>query len=196
MSKDDDWENRGSGSTACFDRKWRLFCNSQSSTSPRKTAPLLLSQSIRFVVWYPNQLSPSFSLTDSDINPFSWIGNYAQACLDYGFFYLINHGVEDELIERVFDESRKFFSLPIEEKMKLARKEHRGYTALYAEKLDPTASTDIGFCSILIWNLWISSVYLVKFGRNLNCESCVNGSSAWLLLRASECCMKWSKKTN
>ncbi|XP_022923378.1 2-oxoglutarate-Fe(II) type oxidoreductase-like isoform X1 [Cucurbita moschata] len=67
-----------------------------------------------------------------------------EACLDYGFFYLINHGVEDELLERVFDESRKFFSLPIEEKMKLARKEHRGYTALYAEKLDPTASTDIG----------------------------------------------------
>ncbi|KAA0041071.1 1-aminocyclopropane-1-carboxylate oxidase-like isoform X1 [Cucumis melo var. makuwa] len=67
-----------------------------------------------------------------------------QACLDYGFFYLINHGVEETLLERVFDESRKFFSLPVEEKMKLVRKEHRGYTALYAEKLDPTASTDKG----------------------------------------------------
>ncbi|XP_038905770.1 2-oxoglutarate-Fe(II) type oxidoreductase-like isoform X2 [Benincasa hispida] len=67
-----------------------------------------------------------------------------QACLDYGFFYLVNHGVEDALLQRVFEESKKFFSLPIEEKMKLARKEHRGYTALYAEKLDPTASTNIG----------------------------------------------------
>lgn len=81
-------------------------------------------------------------------NLFSPVENWPQACLDYGFFYLVNHGVEDALLERVFDESRKFFSLPIEEKMKLARKEHRGYTALYAEKLDPTASSDLGFCSM------------------------------------------------
>ncbi|KAJ8444360.1 hypothetical protein Cgig2_019918 [Carnegiea gigantea] len=39
----------------------------------------------------------------------------------------------------MFDESKKFFSVPLEEKMKLSKKEHRGYTALYAEKLDPTS---------------------------------------------------------
>ncbi|XP_057978375.1 2-oxoglutarate-Fe(II) type oxidoreductase hxnY isoform X2 [Malania oleifera] len=63
-----------------------------------------------------------------------------QACMEYGFFYLVNHGVEKELLERVFNESRKFFSLPLKEKMKLARKEHRGYTPLYAENLDPSSS--------------------------------------------------------
>ncbi|XP_022158466.1 2-oxoglutarate-Fe(II) type oxidoreductase-like [Momordica charantia] len=67
-----------------------------------------------------------------------------EACLDHGFFYLVNHGVEDELLQRVFDESRKFFSLPVAEKMKLSWKEHRGYTPLYAEKLDPTASSSTG----------------------------------------------------
>ncbi|XP_052209749.1 2-oxoglutarate-Fe(II) type oxidoreductase hxnY isoform X2 [Diospyros lotus] len=61
-----------------------------------------------------------------------------QACTEHGFFYLINHGVEEELLNRVFDESKKFFSLPLEEKMRLARREHRGYTPLYAEKLDPS----------------------------------------------------------
>ncbi|CAI0517591.1 unnamed protein product [Linum tenue] len=64
-----------------------------------------------------------------------------QACVDYGFFYLANHGVEEELVKRAFEESRKFFSLPLDEKMKLPRKEHRGYTPLYAENLNPDSSS-------------------------------------------------------
>ncbi|KAH1157434.1 hypothetical protein GYH30_029924 [Glycine max] len=50
-----------------------------------------------------------------------------QACIEYGFFYLVNHGVENDLV-RAFDESKRFFSLPLEDKMKLAYKEFRGYT--------------------------------------------------------------------
>ncbi|KAF3449320.1 hypothetical protein FNV43_RR10048 [Rhamnella rubrinervis] len=49
-----------------------------------------------------------------------------QACIEYGFFYVVNHGVEEELIEQVLDESSKFFSLPSEEKMKLLRKGSAG----------------------------------------------------------------------
>ncbi|KAI6707376.1 hypothetical protein NL676_010338 [Syzygium grande] len=64
-----------------------------------------------------------------------------QACIEYGFFYLVNHGVKEELLAKVLEESKKFFSLPLEEKMKLARKEHRGYTALYAEILDPSSNS-------------------------------------------------------
>lgn len=61
--------------------------------------------------------------------------------MDCGFFYLVNHGVEEHLLERMFDESRKFFSLPLEEKMKFPRKENRGYTPLYAENLDPSTKS-------------------------------------------------------
>lgn len=65
-----------------------------------------------------------------------------QACLDHGFFYLINHGIEDATFQQVFRESKKFFSLPLHEKMKLERnKDHRGYTPLYAENLDPSSKT-------------------------------------------------------
>ncbi|KAI3918742.1 hypothetical protein MKX01_042062 [Papaver californicum] len=64
-----------------------------------------------------------------------------QACVESGFFYLINHGVEGELIKRVFDESKKFFSLPVEEKMKLERKGLTGYTPMCSETLDPTLET-------------------------------------------------------
>ncbi|XP_058104375.1 2-oxoglutarate-Fe(II) type oxidoreductase hxnY isoform X4 [Magnolia sinica] len=46
-----------------------------------------------------------------------------QACLDYGFFYLVNHGIEDEMLKQVFDESRKFFSMPLQKKMRLARRD-------------------------------------------------------------------------
>ncbi|EOY24272.1 2-oxoglutarate and Fe(II)-dependent oxygenase superfamily protein isoform 3 [Theobroma cacao] len=64
-----------------------------------------------------------------------------QACMDHGFFYLVNHEVEEELLKEVFEQSSKFFSLPVEEKMKLAKKNHRGYTAPYAEKLDTSLNT-------------------------------------------------------
>ncbi|XP_070038819.1 2-oxoglutarate-Fe(II) type oxidoreductase hxnY-like isoform X4 [Nicotiana tomentosiformis] len=49
-----------------------------------------------------------------------------KACVENGFFYLINHGVEEELIQRVFEGSRRFFGLSLEEKMKLLRQNHRG----------------------------------------------------------------------
>ncbi|AES90874.2 2OG-Fe(II) oxygenase family oxidoreductase [Medicago truncatula] len=43
-------------------------------------------------------------------------------------------------MKQAFEQSAKFFSLPIEDKIKLNRKEYRGYTPLYAEKLDPSLS--------------------------------------------------------
>ncbi|XP_031383106.1 2-oxoglutarate-Fe(II) type oxidoreductase hxnY-like isoform X2 [Punica granatum] len=61
-----------------------------------------------------------------------------QACLDCGFFYVINHGISEEFMEEVFDQSKRFFTLPLSEKMKLLRNEkHRGYTPLLDELLDP-----------------------------------------------------------
>ncbi|KAF9662575.1 hypothetical protein SADUNF_Sadunf18G0068500 [Salix dunnii] len=60
------------------------------------------------------------------------------ACLDCGIFYVINHGISEELMEEVFEQNKKFFGLPLSEKMKVLRNEkHRGYTPLYDEILDP-----------------------------------------------------------
>ncbi|PHU28452.1 hypothetical protein BC332_00545 [Capsicum chinense] len=59
-----------------------------------------------------------------------------KACIENGCFYLINHDVEDDLIQRIFDGSREFFALSVGEKMKVLRKNHRGYTPFYDEKLD------------------------------------------------------------
>ncbi|KDP33809.1 hypothetical protein JCGZ_07380 [Jatropha curcas] len=61
-----------------------------------------------------------------------------QACLDSGFFYVVNHGISQEFMDKVFSESKKFFELPVREKMKVIRNEkHRGYTPVLDEILDP-----------------------------------------------------------
>ncbi|XP_010519671.1 PREDICTED: 2-oxoglutarate-Fe(II) type oxidoreductase-like isoform X2 [Tarenaya hassleriana] len=66
------------------------------------------------------------------------VDSLKQACLDCGFFYVINHGISQEFMDEVFEQSKKFFALPLEEKMKVLRNEkHRGYTPVLDEILDP-----------------------------------------------------------
>src|ERR1700732_1724265 len=43
----------------------------------------------------------------------------AHACENVGFFYALNHGVGDEVIERAFAASRRFHALPLERKLAL-----------------------------------------------------------------------------
>jgi isopenicillin N synthase-like dioxygenase len=60
--------------------------------------------------------------------------------VEHGFFFLINHGINDSFVNGLFKESKSFFDLPLDEKMKLERdKNHRGYTPPYAETLDPSS---------------------------------------------------------
>ncbi|KAI7748146.1 hypothetical protein M8C21_012909 [Ambrosia artemisiifolia] len=44
------------------------------------------------------------------------------ACKDWGFFQLINHEVNYSLLEKLKEETKEFFKLPLEEKMKYAQK--------------------------------------------------------------------------
>lgn len=75
-------------------------------------------------------------LSDSDIQ--KSVSLLRQACLDSGFFYVVNHGISPEFMDEVFSQSKRFFSLPLDEKMKLLRNEkHRGYTPFLDEHLDP-----------------------------------------------------------
>ncbi|KAL0425883.1 UNVERIFIED_CONTAM: protein DOWNY MILDEW RESISTANCE 6 [Sesamum radiatum] len=41
------------------------------------------------------------------------------ACREYGFFQVINHGVSKEMVDKILGVAHEFFSLPVEEKMKL-----------------------------------------------------------------------------
>ncbi|KAM3322100.1 hypothetical protein P3S67_003251 [Capsicum chacoense] len=77
---------------------------------------------------------PVIDLSSTDETLFT--DSLRKACIENGCFYLINHDVEDDFIQRVFDGSREFFALSVGEKMKVLRKNHRGYTPFYDEKLD------------------------------------------------------------
>ena len=60
-----------------------------------------------------------------------------KACLDCGFFYVVNHGISQEFMEEVFAESKRLFDLPLSQKMKLLRNhKNRGYTPILDEHLD------------------------------------------------------------
>src|SRR5215472_3046062 len=64
------------------------------------------------------------------------------ACEGTGFFYLSGHGVPQAEIDGIFAASRRFFDLPLEERMKvrLYPKQNRGYQPLgsrmYTDKAD------------------------------------------------------------
>ncbi|KAG6527343.1 2-oxoglutarate-Fe(II) type oxidoreductase hxnY-like [Zingiber officinale] len=76
------------------------------------------------------------SLSEPDIT--KSVSLLKQACLDSGFFYVIDHGIDQELMQEVFRQSQKFFDLPLHEKMKLLRnKKYRGYEPFMNQTSDP-----------------------------------------------------------
>jgi len=52
-----------------------------------------------------------------------------KACSQVGFFYIKGHGVSKKLIQRTFQEMKRFFDLPLEKKMEISCKDtpNRGY---------------------------------------------------------------------
>ena len=70
-----------------------------------------------------------------------------RACRDIGFFYVVNHGVSRELVQRTFAEAKRFFALPMEKKREITIEKspcHRGYFALGGENLDPAKQKATG----------------------------------------------------
>ncbi|MDG5499158.1 2-oxoglutarate and iron-dependent oxygenase domain-containing protein [Marinobacter sp. BGYM27] len=67
-------------------------------------------------------------------------------CLNTGFFYISDHGISDELIGEVFAASRRFFSLPETDKMKVDKAHspaNRGYESLRGQTLEPGSPPDL-----------------------------------------------------
>ncbi|MBV9786223.1 MAG: isopenicillin N synthase family oxygenase [Acidisphaera sp.] len=64
------------------------------------------------------------------------------ACEGSGFFYLAGHGIPEAEVEGIFAASRRFFALPLEQRLavKLTPRENRGYQPLgsriYGDKAD------------------------------------------------------------
>jgi isopenicillin N synthase-like dioxygenase len=73
-----------------------------------------------------------------------------EACEKVGFFYVKNHGVSTNLIERMYTAAEHFFNLPIEVKQRVnianSGPTLRGYIPTYAENADPENSRDFKEC--------------------------------------------------
>jgi isopenicillin N synthase-like dioxygenase len=60
----------------------------------------------------------------------------AGACEDIGFFTVVGHGVPEDLTDRMYEVSREFFNLPVEEKLRSkASDPSRGYRPMGDESL-------------------------------------------------------------
>jgi isopenicillin N synthase-like dioxygenase len=76
-----------------------------------------------------------FSLPDEEASK-----QLGKACREIGFFAIINHGIDKDLIKEVFGTSRQIFQLPDEVKNQhKIRPDNRGFSSHSTEQLDPTS---------------------------------------------------------
>ncbi|KAA9022672.1 isopenicillin N synthase family oxygenase [Niallia endozanthoxylica] len=70
-----------------------------------------------------------------------------KACEEVGFFYIKNHGVPQDLIDRMYKVTQQFFDLPAEAKERLhianSGQTLRGYIPPYGENADPENTRDL-----------------------------------------------------
>ena len=68
-----------------------------------------------------------------------------RACRDIGFFYVTNHSVPADLVDRAFAASADFFAREEREKMQAvySASGNRGYVPMKGEALDPTRPADL-----------------------------------------------------
>lgn len=66
-----------------------------------------------------------------------------KACKDHGFLFITNHGVAPEVVAAHAAAQRHFFALHVDQKRTiLADDNHRGYTPIAEQSLDPEHSTE------------------------------------------------------
>jgi hypothetical protein len=87
-----------------------------------------------------NTAIPVIRLDDPDQE--ATVKKLRDACVNVGFFYLSGHGISDELLSDVMEQSKRLFDLPLSSKQALSDKVmSRGYTAMEEETLDPANQT-------------------------------------------------------
>lgn len=97
----------------------------------------------------------SFFIPTIDIGPYladpsspgalKIVGQVRDACMDTGFFSLVGHGISKELQEKMFNASKTFFALPLEEKKKCVAPPllNRGYELIGNQALQEGTLPDL-----------------------------------------------------
>jgi len=68
-------------------------------------------------------ISPLISKSSTEQEKQDVVNDVGNACKDWGFFYVKNHGVDLELVKQTTDLGLKFFKMPKEFKQKVTRRE-------------------------------------------------------------------------
>jgi len=74
---------------------------------------------------------------DDETTREAFLRDLRSAARDVGFFYLVGHGIEGEQVDDLFALSKRFFSLPLEEKLNIEMinsPQFRGYTRVAGER--------------------------------------------------------------
>jgi len=82
-------------------------------------------------------LSSSFSADTAARKKVAW--DIHKACRETGFFYISNHGVSRQLVEGQFSWAKRFFDLPLEQKLAIHLKKSKsaaGYAPIEGQALD------------------------------------------------------------
>eukprot|EP00550_Attheya_septentrionalis_P001772 CAMPEP_0198280288 /NCGR_PEP_ID=MMETSP1449-20131203/384_1 /TAXON_ID=420275 /ORGANISM="Attheya septentrionalis, Strain CCMP2084" /LENGTH=400 /DNA_ID=CAMNT_0043975595 /DNA_START=23 /DNA_END=1225 /DNA_ORIENTATION=+ len=94
---------------------------------------------------------------DLDQSPEVFIPQIASACATYGFFQVINHGIDACLVDAFRRQMQLFFSLPYDTKIKCKRREDnsRGYfdDELTKQRRDWKEALDVGVPGSRDWSL-------------------------------------------
>lgn len=68
-----------------------------------------------------------------------------EACVGTGFFYVADHGVPDTLVDAAVEQARRFFALPLGQRMDVSLAQslcNRGYEAMQTQRLEPGTPPD------------------------------------------------------
>ncbi|KAM4133919.1 hypothetical protein ACJW30_01G368100 [Castanea mollissima] len=106
---------------------YQLANNTPLTLTPKFTLPEAERPNLSEVL--PSDSIPIIDLNDHDIDdgqgPSPLVSKISQACEEYGFFQITNHGVPRELCQKVLVVVTEFFQLPPEERVQYLPKDHR-----------------------------------------------------------------------
>ncbi len=91
------------------------------------------------------QIHHSIPVIDYAQAPDRLVAEVGNACRKFGFFGLVNHGIDQALIDAAFYQSKKFFALPQEQKLNWHIEKsacHRGFDPIGWQSLDLSKEGD------------------------------------------------------
>ncbi|MEL6158953.1 MAG: 2-oxoglutarate and iron-dependent oxygenase domain-containing protein [Cyanobacteria bacterium J06554_11] len=96
----------------------------------------------------PEQTIPVLDLQDftSGQNPAAFVSAFGEALCDFGFFALVNHGVEQRIIDAAYGAAEAFFALPDDTKKQYEIAElkgQRGFTCFGKEHAKDSSAPDL-----------------------------------------------------